>query len=175
MNFYIITLFPEMFKGPLTESILKRAQEKEQINIELIQLRDFATDKHKTVDDTSYGGGAGMVLKVDVMEKAIEYVKKQIAKSKSQISSKSQNTKIILLTPSGELFNQKKAISLSKYDNIILIAGHYEGFDQRIHDLLVDEEVSIGKFVLTGGELPAMVMVDAISRMIPGEIKEESV
>jgi len=175
MNFYIITLFPEMFKGPLTESILKRAQEKEQINIELIQLRDFATDKHKMVDDTSYGGGAGMVLKVDVMEKAIEYVKKQIAKSKSQISSKSQNTKIILLTPSGELFNQKKAISLSKYDNIILIAGHYEGFDQRIHDFLVDEEVSIGQYVLTGGELPAMVMVDAISRMIPGVIKEESV
>ena len=167
MNFYIITLFPEMFTGPLSESILKRAQKNKKINIELIQLRDFAKDKHNTVDDTPYGGGAGMVLKVDVMEKAIDYAKKQI-------SSKFSKNKIILLSPSEKVFDQKKAIELSKYDNIILIAGHYEGFDQRIHDLLVDEEVSIGQYVLTGGELPAMVLVDAISRMVPGVIKKES-
>lgn len=182
--FYIITLFPEMFKGPLTESIIKRAQEDDKIKIELIQLRDFALDKHKTVDDTPCGGGAGMVLKVDVMERAINHANSQIAKNKKQISSrpeadqhmadKSQKTKIILLTPSGELFNQKKAIKLSEYDNIILIAGHYEGFDQRIHNLLVDEEISIGEYVLTGGELPAAVLVDTISRMVPGVIKKES-
>jgi len=164
--FNVITLFPEMFSGPLTESILKRAQEKGLIDIELHQLRDFATDKHKTVDDTPCGGGAGMVLKIDVVDNAISKLKIKNKKLKKK--------KIVLLAPSGQKFTQQKAIELSKYDNIILICGHYEGFDQRIHEHLVDEEISIGDYVLTGGELPAMVMIDAISRMVQGVIKEES-
>ena len=164
MKFNVISLFPEMFVGPLSESILKRAQNNGLIDINLVQLRDFALDKHKTVDDTPYGGGAGMVLKVDVVASAIENTKKNI-KGK---------TRTILLTPGGNKFDQKKAIELSKYDNLIMISGHYEGFDQRIHDNLIDEEISIGDYVLTGGELPAMVMIDAISRMVPGVIKEES-
>lgn len=166
MKFNIITLFPEMFSGPLTESIIKRAQKKDLIDIKLHQLRDYATDKHKTVDDTPCGGGAGMVLRVDVIDSAISNVKCQMSKNKK--------SRTILLAPSGEKFTQKKAIELSKCDNIILVCGHYEGFDQRIHDHLVDEEISIGDYVLTGGELPAMVMIDAISRMVPGVIREES-
>jgi tRNA (guanine37-N1)-methyltransferase len=164
MKFNVITLFPKMFNGPLSESIIKRARNNKLIDIDLVQLRDYATDKHKTVDDTSYGGGAGMVLKVDVIDRSINDVKK----------NQKGKTRTILLTPGGNSFDQKKAIQLSKYDNLILIAGHYEGFDQRIHDYLVDEEISIGDYVLTGGELPAMIMIDAISRMVPGVIKEES-
>ena len=156
-----------MFNGPLSESIIKRACNNKLIDINLVQLRDYATNKHKTVDDTPYGGGAGMVLKVDVVDAAIDKVKSEKCKVKSK-------RRTILLTPTGEKFTQKKAIELSKCDNIILICGHYEGFDQRIHDYLVDEEISIGDYVLTGGELPAMVMIDAISRMVPGVIKEES-
>lgn len=166
MKFNVITLFPEMFSGPMTESILKRAQDKGIIDIKLHQLRDYAEDKHKTVDDTPCGGGAGMVLKIDVVDAAISNIKNKISKSKE--------SRTILLAPSGQKFTQQKAIELSKYDNLILICGHYEGFDQRIHEHLVDEEISIGDYVLTGGELPAMVMIDAISRMVPGVIKEES-
>lgn len=166
MKFDAITLFPEMFSCPLSESILKRAQEKGIININLHQLRDYATDKHKTVDDTPCGGGAGMVIKINVVDKAIYNVKTQ--------SSNVKSSRVILLTPSGQKFDQQKAIELSKFDNLILVCGHYEGFDQRIHEHLVDEEISIGDYVLTGGELPAMVLIDTISRMIPGVIKEES-
>lgn len=186
MKFNVITLFPEMFVGPLSESILKRAKNNGLIDISLVQLRDFATDKHKTVDDTPYGGGAGMVLKVDVMAKAIanvlskmpgvilNKVKNPSAKGILRYAQDDKKTRIILLTPGGNKFDQKKAIELSKYDNLILICGHYEGFDQRINENLVDEEISIGDYVLTGGELPAMVMIDTISRMIPGVIKAES-
>jgi tRNA (guanine37-N1)-methyltransferase len=169
MKFDIVTLFPEMFNGPFSESIISRAQKKELVKINIHNLRDFATDKHKTVDDTPYGGGAGMVLRVDIMDRALSRLKFE-TNSKNKLSK----FKTILLTPTGRMFNQQKAIELSKYDSVILIAGHYEGFDQRIHDHLVDEELSIGEYVLTGGELPAMVIVDAVSRMIPGVIKEES-
>lgn len=163
MKFDIITLFPEMFKGPLSESIIKRAQEDKIIEINYHNLRDFATDKHKTVDDTPYGGGQGMVLKVDVMDAALRHVKRQKTKDKSL------GARTILLTPQGERLNQDKVRELAeKYDNLILIAGHYEGFDQRIRENLIDEEISIGDFVLTGGELPAMILVDAVSRMVPG-------
>ena len=156
-----------MFEGPFSESIIKRAQERGLVDINLHQLRDYATDKHKTVDDTPCGGGPGMVIKVDVIDKAISKIKDQ--------RSKIKNSRVILLAPSGERFTQKKAIELSKYDNIILLCGHYEGFDQRVHDHLVDEEISIGDYVLTGGEIPAMVLVDTITRMIPGVLKEESI
>jgi len=177
MKFDVITLFPEMFSGPMTESILMRAQEKDLIDIKLHQLRDFATDKHKTVDDTPCGGGPGMILKIDVVDNAISNIKAQMSPVSADGQAEVGNVKCsrtILLAPSGEKFTQQKAIELSKYDNLILVCGHYEGFDQRIHEHLVDEEISIGDYVLTGGELPAMVMIDAISRMVPGVIREES-
>ena len=166
MKFDIITLFPEMFKGPFSESIIKRAKDKKIINIDIHQLRDFAYDKHQKVDDTPCGGGPGMVLKVDVVDRALAQVKSKKRKGKSRI---------VMLSASGQKFTQAKAIEMSKYDNIVLLCGHYEGFDQRVHDHLVDEEISIGDYVLTGGEIPAMVLVDAITRMIPGTIKEESI
>jgi len=162
----ILTLFPQMFSGPLTESIIKRAVDKEVVNINLINIRDFAEDKHKTVDDTPYGGGAGMVLKVDVMDKAIQKVKKSKVKIKERT---------ILLTPQGKRFNQRKAEELSKYDRLILICGHYEGFDERIREHLVDEEISLGDFVLSGGEIAAMAITDAVVRLVPGALgKDES-
>jgi tRNA (guanine37-N1)-methyltransferase len=170
MKFDIITLFPEMFNGPLSESIIKRASEKKLVNIVCHNLRDYATDKHKTVDDTPCGGGKGMVLKVDVMDKAL-------AQIKNSPSHKVEGNKVrtILLTPKGQRFNQEKAIELARdYDQLILICGHYEGFDERIREHLVDEEISIGDFVLTGGEIPAMCIIDAVSRMIPGVLSAGS-
>jgi tRNA (guanine37-N1)-methyltransferase len=149
-----------MFHGPFTESIIKRAQDKQLVEINIHNLRNWAKDTHKTVDDRPYGGGAGMVLKVEVMAEAIA-------------SLKTKNSKIILLTPQGKTFNQAKAKELSKAEHVILICGHYEGFDERIREYLVDEELSIGDFVLTGGELPAMMIADAIVRLIPNVLKKE--
>jgi tRNA (guanine37-N1)-methyltransferase len=156
----IITLFPEMFKGPFEESIVKRAQEKELVEINIHNLRDWATDKHKTLDDKPYGGGGGMVLMVEPIYKALKDLK-------------TKNSKVVLLTPQGKVFNQKKAQQLSKFKHLILIAGHYEGFDERIREHLIEEEISIGNYVLTGGELPAMVVVDSIARLIPGVLGAE--
>jgi len=168
MQYDILTLFPEMFVGPLSESILKRAQEKEVIKIGLHNIRDYSFDKHKTVDDTPYGGGKGMVLKVDVLDRAISSIK-------SQVPSQGSKIRTILMTPKGARLTQDKVIELAKnYDRLILIAGHYEGFDERIREHLIDEEISIGDFVLTGGELPAMLLVDAVSRMVPGVLTEGS-
>ena len=159
MKYKIITLFPEMFEGPLTASILPRAQKDGLLEFEFINLRDFGLGSRRQVDDTPYGGGAGMVLRVDVVADAIA-----AARSKD----KNQKSKVILLTPQGEIFNQKKAEFFAKTcEEIILVCGHYEGFDERIRSL-VDEEVSIGEYVLTGGEIPAMVLIDSISRLIPG-------
>lgn len=166
LHFDIITLFPKMFDSPFAESIISRAKKDGKIEIETYQLRDYANDKHHTTDDTPYGGGPGMVLKVDVVDRAIAQVKCKKAKGKRRI---------VMLSASGERFTQAKAIELSKYENIILLCGHYEGFDHRIHEHLVDEEISIGDYVLTGGELPAMVIIDAVTRMIPGVIKEDSI
>lgn len=160
MNINILTLFPNMFDGFLTESIIKRAQDKKLVNINIENIRDYTEDKHKHVDDTPYGGGAGMLLKCEPIFNAIEKVKKE-------------NSKVIMLTPEGKKFNQELAYSLSKEEDIILLCGHYEGFDERIKSL-VDMEISIGDYVLTGGELPAMVVTDSITRLIPGVIEEES-
>lgn len=172
MKFDILTLFPEMFKGPLSESIIKRAQDKGLIEINYYNIRDFATDKHKTVDDTPYGGGKGMILKIDVMDRAIKSITQPIPlldkERLGEVNGNNKSHRTILLTPTGQRFNQEKAIELSKYDNIILICGHYEGFDERVRQHLVDEEISIGDFVLTGGEIPAMCIIDAVSRMVPG-------
>lgn len=153
----IITLFPEMFGGVFGESILKRAIDNEILKIRLTQLRDFAFDKHRQVDDSPFGGGSGMVLKPEPMFRAVRSVLE---------NSTSPSRRIIITDPSGKTFSQEKAKELAGVDWLILICGHYEGFDARIYDL-ADELISIGDYVLTGGELPAMVIVDAVARMLP--------
>lgn len=186
MIFDIITLFPEMFSQVFEVSILKKAQDKGLIKINLHNLRNWAKDKHKQVDDTPYGGGAGMVLKVDVMDRCLaDTVGAGLAPARGQARRGGQTqgqarglplrkTRKILLTPQGKTFNQSTARRLSRYDQLILICGHYEGFDERIREHLVDEQISIGNFVLTGGEIPAMVLVDSISRLVPDVIKADS-
>ena len=154
----IITLFPEMFAGVFGESIIKRAVDKKILEIRFTQLRDFAFDKHRQVDDSPFGGGAGMVLKPEPVYRAVRDV---LSKSDENISRK-----IILPDPGGEVFTQAKAKELAALDQIVFVCGHYEGFDARIYDL-ADELISIGDYVLTGGELPAMVIVDAVARMLP--------
>ena len=152
-----------MFTGPFDESILRRAQDKLLVEITIHNLRKWAEDKHKTVDDRPYGGGPGMILRVDIIDKALTSLKKD-----------RKSTKVILLDAKGKRFTQNKAKSLSKSKHLILIAGHYEGIDHRVHEHLVNEVISVGDFVLTGGEIPAMVVVDSIVRLIPGVIKPES-
>jgi len=154
MHFDIFTLFPEMFQGPFTESILKRAQEQGLLSIALHNVRDVTTDKHHIVDDYPYGGGAGMVMKPEPIFTAVEGVY--------------PGGPIILLTPQGRLFNQQIALALAQEARVTLICGHYEGIDERVREHLVTDELSIGDYVLTGGELAAMVVVDAVSRLIPG-------
>src|SRR4030042_4775320 len=164
MKIDILTLFPEMFKGPFEESIIKRAQEKGLVEIKIHNLRDWAEDKRGTVDDKPYGGGVGMVMRVDIIDAALSAINHQ-----SSIISKS---KIILLTPQGKVFKQKIAEKLSKEKHLLLVCGHYEGVDERVRGHLVDEEISIGDYVLTGGEIPAMAVVDAIVRLIPGVLEK---
>jgi len=161
MKFDVLTLFPEMFE-PLKESILGKAREKGLININLINIRDFSKDKHKKVDDTPYGGGAGMVIRPDVVYDAYE-------------SIKDKKAKVIYLSPQGKTLNQEKVEELAKQEHLILICGHYEGIDQRVLDKLEVEEISIGDYVLTGGELPAMVLIDSVSRYVEGVIAKESI
>lgn len=160
MKFDVLTLFPEMFEA-LDESIIGKAKEKGLIEINLINIRDFSKDKHKKVDDTPYGGGAGMVIKPDVVYDAYSSVKED-------------NAKVIYLSPQGQALNQEKVKKLSKENHLILLCGHYEGIDQRVLDEIVDEEISIGDYVLTGGELPAMVLIDAVSRYVEGVLSEDS-
>ncbi len=157
MQFDILTLFPSMFEGPLTESILKRAQEKGLIQVRFHDFRDYAMDKHRTVDDTPYGGGGGMVLRPEPLVMAVEDVR-----------GADRYTPVILMTPQGRVFNQRIAQELSEYPRLILVCGRYEGFDERIRQTVATDEISIGDYVLTGGELAAMILVDAISRYIPG-------
>ena len=160
MKFDILTLFPEMFK-PLNESIIKKAIEKKLIEINLINIRDFSKDKHKKVDDTPYGGGAGMVIKPDVVYDAYK-------------SIDGDDAKVIYMSPQGKTLNQKKVEELAKNNHLIILCGHYEGIDQRVIDKIVDEEISIGDYVLTGGEIPAMVLIDTVSRYVEGVISSES-
>ena len=159
MKYNILTLFPEMFTA-LNESILKRAKEEGLININIVNIRDFSQNKHNHVDDTPYGGGAGMVIKPDVLKRTLDSIEK--------------DTYVIYLSPKGETFNNKMAKELSKKENITFIAGHYEGIDERFIQKYVDEEISIGDYVLSGGEIPCMVLVDAISRNINGVISDKS-
>lgn len=160
MRIDILTLFPNMFEGIFEESIIKRAMDEEKVEIHLINFRDYTKDPHNKVDDTPYGGGAGMVL---MCQPIFDCVK----------ALRTEESKVILLTPSGTLYQQKIAFDLSHEKHLILICGHYEGFDERIKSIC-DRELSIGDYVLTGGEIPAMALVDSIVRLLPGVIKEES-
>ena len=164
MKITILTLFPDMIHGFLNERIVKRAQEKGAVEIDVVQLRDFAIDSYKTVDDRPYGGGAGMVLMAEPIVKAL-----QQARSSSQSQEKSR---VILTSARGNKYTQNTAKKLSQYNHLMIIAGHYEAVDERITDH-IDEEISIGDFILTGGELPAAIIIDSIVRLLPGVLKKQ--
>lgn len=151
----VLTLFPEMFEEVFGQSIVKRAGEKGKVQINVRNLRDFSTDSYKTVDDKPYGGGAGMIMKVDVIDRAIE-------------SIRTDHTRVIVTDAGGEKFTQKKAMALSTFEHLVIICGHYEGIDHRVQEHLADEIISIGDYVLSGGEIPAMAIVDSVVRLIPG-------
>ena len=157
IRFDILTVFPEMFGSPFQCSLLKKAQEKGLVEIGLHNIRDHALDKHRMTDDTPYGGGCGMVMKIDPIDRALSAIKRE-----------KTGSLVVLLTPQGERFAQPIAAELASCSQVILICGHYEGVDERVRQYLVDREISIGDYVLTGGELSAMVLVDAVSRLIPG-------
>ncbi|MFH0795036.1 MAG: tRNA (guanosine(37)-N1)-methyltransferase TrmD [bacterium] len=164
MEFDVLTLFPEMFEGPLTCSIVQRAREKGLVTIRIHDIRDWAPDRHHVTDDSPYGGGGGMVMKCEPLAAAI-----------SAVREKSDNlAPVIYLSPQGEVFTHDLALDLLKEDRLILLCGHYEGMDERLRQNYVDREVSLGDFVLTGGELPAMVMIDALVRLLPGGVGNEA-
>ncbi|MFC7685441.1 tRNA (guanosine(37)-N1)-methyltransferase TrmD [Ureibacillus sp. GCM10028918] len=161
MNIHVLSLFPDMFTGVFGSSILKKAQEKGAVSLSVSDIRDFSNNKHKQVDDYPYGGGAGMVLKPEPMFQAVESI------------TEGRNPRIILMCPQGERFTQKKAEELAKEEELVFLCGHYEGYDERIRTNLVTDEISIGDFVLTGGELPAMTVIDAVVRLLPGVLGQE--
>jgi tRNA (guanine37-N1)-methyltransferase len=163
MDIDILTLFPEYFKGPFSESILKRAQEKSLVSIVMHDIRKYATNKHRTVDDYPFGGGAGMVMQIEPIDKCIEDLK-----------SLKTYDEIIYLSPDGEIFNQQMANQLSTKKNLLFLCGHYKGVDERVRKHLVTREISIGDYVLTGGELATAVVVDAIVRLLPGVLNDET-
>ncbi|OIJ09881.1 tRNA (guanosine(37)-N1)-methyltransferase TrmD [Anaerobacillus arseniciselenatis] len=165
MRFDILTLFPEMFTGVLGNSILKKAAEKQLVSYNIVDFRDFSEDKHQRVDDYPYGGGGGMVLTPQPIFDALDHVTKNVG---------TNNRKVILLCPQGERYTQKKAEELAQCEQLIFICGHYEGYDERIREHLVTDEISIGDYVLTGGELGAMVIIDSVSRLLPGVLGNET-
>jgi len=168
MTFNILTIFPAIFDSYFSESILGRAQKKGAIQIKVHNLRDYTCDKHKTTDDVPYGGGPGMVMKIEPIYRALQdIIPERIRVKGIKSQGYDSSSRVILLSAAGKIFNQKMTRDYVKYKKIILICGHYEGVDQRIADYFCDQELSIGKFVLTGGELPAMVIVDAVSRLLP--------
>ncbi len=165
MNFHVLTLFPEMIEGGLNASITGRAMEKELVNVNAVNIRDYAMNKHKRVDDYPYGGGAGMVMQAEPIYLAYEDLMRKI---------NTKNPRVVYLTPQGQTFHQNMAQDFAKEDDIILLCGHYEGVDERVLEMIVTDYVSIGDYVLTGGELPAMVMIDAISRLVPGVLHNDT-
>lgn len=165
MKISILTLFPQMFVGPFDHSIIKNAIDKKLVLINFINIRDFGIGRHKAVDDKPYGGGAGMILRVDVVEKAITKTRDKKLTTRRQ--------RVILLDPRGKTYNQTKAKELSKIKHLILICGHYEGIDERITNF-VDEKISIGDFILTGGEIPAMAITDSVVRLLTGALKKQA-
>ncbi len=160
MHIDIFTLFPAMFEGPLTESILKRAQENAVLSLSLYNIRDYTTDRHHITDDTPYGGGGGMVMKVEPIVAAVESV----------LGDRLGQTPVILTSPQGRVLTHQIALDLAGHERLAIICGHYEGVDERVRQLLVTEEISIGDYVLTGGELPAMVLIDVLTRLLPGAL-----
>lgn len=165
MRIDVLTLFPEMFEAPLKSSIVGRAIKQGHLDVGVLNYRDFAMNRHKMVDDTPFGGGAGMVLKPEPIFLAVESL---VAKATSIV-----HPRVILLSPQGRVFSQRIAEELARDDHLIFISGHYEGFDERIRENLVDDEISIGDYVLTGGELPALVIIDAVARLLPGVLGNE--
>lgn len=163
MNYHVLTLFPEMIMQALGTSIIGRALEKESISLEAIDIREYTTNKHKKVDDTPYGGGAGMVMQAQPIYDAYKALEQKIG----------YRPRVIYLTPQGSVFHQKMAQEFAKEQDLVFLCGHYEGIDERVLDEIVTDYVSIGDYVLTGGELPAMVLIDAISRLVPGVLKNE--
>ena len=160
MKIDVLTLFPGMFSGPLDESIIKRARQAGLLDLNIHNLRDYAHDRHKTVDDRPFGGGPGMLLKPEPIFEAVETLS-------------GEKTRVILLSPAGRVFNQAIARELALVDDLLLVSGHYEGFDERVREQLADDELSIGDFVLTNGALPAMVIIDAVTRLLPGALGDE--
>jgi len=172
MRIDIITIFPKMFEQVLNESIIKRAQSKGKVKFFIHDLRDYTLDKHRKVDDRPFGGGSGMLMCPEPIFNAVEAIKEKIKDQRPKI--KKGKVKVILLCPAGKKLNQRIAASLSKEKNIILICGHYEGVDERVRQKLADEEISIGDYVLTGGEVPAMVLIDSVVRLIPGVLGDKN-
>ena len=161
MKIDVLTLFPAMFAGPLDESIIKRAREAGLLDLRLHQLREWTHDRHKTVDDRPFGGGPGMLLKPEPIFEAVESLKRE-------------NTRVVLMSPSGRPFSQNLARELARVEHLLLVTGHYEGFDERIREALADDELSIGDYVLTNGALPAMVVIDAVARLLPGVLGDDA-
>lgn len=171
MNYYIMTLFPDMIINGLNTSIIGKAMEKKLLSLNAINIRDFTTDKHKHVDDYPYGGGAGMVMQAQPVYDCYKHVKSLIKENSH--ADNEEKPRVLFMTPTGKTFNQDMAKELAKEKNLVFLCGHYEGIDKRVLEKIVTDEVSIGDFVLTGGELPAMVMIDAISRHIPGVLNND--
>lgn len=167
MRIDVLTIFPKMFDAVLGESIVKRAKEKKVVEINIIDLRPFSKDKHKKVDDKPFGGGPGMVMNAEPFFEAINYIRRKTKDHRLK-------TRIVLLSPKGKRFNHYLALKLSKYEHMVLLCGHYEGIDERVADHLADDEISIGDFVLTGGELPAMVIIDSVVRLLPGALGDKN-
>lgn len=172
MNFHVLTLFPEMVMQGLNTSIIGRAIEKDLISVNTVNIRDFSEDKHKRVDDYPYGGGAGMVIQAEPVFKSYGYLVNHIKMTK-QDQTDYKKPRVIYVTPQGSVFNQHMAEDFAKEEDLIFLCGHYEGIDERVLEMIVTDYVSIGDYVLTGGELPAMVMIDAISRLIPGVLNND--
>jgi len=170
MNFHVLSVIPEVFDEYFNMSVLGKARKRKVVSIKTYNLRNWAADKHRKVDDSPYGGGPGMVMKVEPIYKAVQFLTKKL-----KIKNQKRNTRIILFSTRGKLFTSKEAKRLSKYKNLILICGRYEGVDERVAKYIADEEISVGNFILSGGEIPAMIIIDAVSRFIPGVLgKNES-
>src|SRR5580700_5411140 len=161
MKIDVLTLFPAMFAGPVDESIIKRAREAGLLDLRLHNLRDYAHDRHRTVDDRPFGGGPGMLLKPEPLFEAVE-------------SLTEDRTRVVLLSPAGRVFNQAAAEELARHEHVLLVSGHYEGFDERVREQLADDELSIGDYVLTNGALPAMVIIDAVTRLLTGVLGDDA-
>ena len=175
MNYHVLTLFPEMILQGLNTSIIGRALDKGFITLNAVDIREFSEDKHKRVDDYPYGGGAGMVMQAGPVYQAYNSVVDHIKMAKNSDQQSSQKSpRVVYVTPQGAVFNQKMAEEFAKEEDLIILCGHYEGIDERVLDLVVTDHVSIGDYVLTGGELPAMVMIDSISRLIPGVLNNNA-